>query len=341
MSTYLGWKAGPEQYEPRELLKHVVLAEQAGFDVIDVSDHFHPWSQEGQSCFTWTWLGAAAVKTERIVLGTGLTCPFLRYHPSIVAQAAATVTHFAPGRFYLGVGTGEALNEFSSVGKWPNYAKRREMMIEAIMLMRRLWDGEKVSFSGQYFETHKAKLYTPPKANIPIYVSSLVPESASTAGRYGDGLLTVGGGDPEKFRKIIEEFKRTMRKGGKEFDKAHKMVELGVAFTDDQEEIITHHKKFWAGAAVPAVYNQRIYSPEMIEKNGSVVGSEYLARNILISSDPEDHIEMVKNYLDLGFTDIIFHYTGPNQEKFLEDYGREVLPLIRETVEVPMQKDYF
>jgi len=340
MKVQLGWKAGPEQYPPVELLKYAITAEIAGFDAIDVSDHFHPWSEQGQSSFTWSWLGAVAVKTERIILGTGLTCPFLRYHPAIIAQAAATITHFAQDRFYLGVGTGEALNEYSSTGCWPPYRTRKEMMIESIKLIRKLWSGEKVSFEGKYFQTRKAKLYTRPKNEIPIYISSLVPNSASTAGKYGDGLLTVGGDDLEKAKKILETFENFIHTEGKETGNIPKMIELGVAFTDNEEEVIKYRKRFWAGASIPAVYNQKIYTPEMTEKNGEVVGSEYLKKQMLISSDPEDHVEFALKYLDIGFTHLIFHYSGPDEEDFLKQYGREVLPLIRENYEIPIQKNF-
>src|SRR5689334_13266254 len=130
----LGWKAGSEQYPPLELLDYAVAAERAGFDSVDVSDHFHPWSDDGQACFTWTWLGAAAVKTSRVALGTGLTCPILRYHPAVIAQAAATLGAMAPGRAYLAVGTGEALNEYAATGEWPEYVERQRMLAEAIAL---------------------------------------------------------------------------------------------------------------------------------------------------------------------------------------------------------------
>jgi coenzyme F420-dependent glucose-6-phosphate dehydrogenase len=134
----LGWKAGTEQYPPGELLDYAVTAEAVGFDSIDVSDHFHPWAEKGQACFVWSWLGAAAAKTKSIILGTGITCPILRYHPSIIAHAAATMACLAPKRFFLGVGTGEALNEYSSTGQWPDYGVRRAQLREAIELMRAL-----------------------------------------------------------------------------------------------------------------------------------------------------------------------------------------------------------
>jgi coenzyme F420-dependent glucose-6-phosphate dehydrogenase len=136
--AHLGWKAGPEQYPPLELLDDAIAAERAGFDWLDVSDHFHPWSEDGQAGFSWTWLGAAAVKTNTLVLATGVTCPFLRYHPAVIAQAAATLGAMAPGRAYLGLGTGEALNEYAATGRWPDYPERQAMLAEAVALMREL-----------------------------------------------------------------------------------------------------------------------------------------------------------------------------------------------------------
>jgi coenzyme F420-dependent glucose-6-phosphate dehydrogenase len=149
-----GWKAGAEQYAPQDLLDYAIAAEQAGFDSLDVSDHFHPWAEKGQACFVWSWLGAVAARTKSITIGTGVTCPILRYHPSIVAQAAATVACLAPGRVYVGVGTGEALNEYSACGRWPEYQERQEQLGEAIELMRELWEGEPVSHHGGFYETH-------------------------------------------------------------------------------------------------------------------------------------------------------------------------------------------
>ena len=182
----LGWKAGTEQYPPEELLDYAVAAEKADFDSIDASDHFHPWAERGQACFVWSWLGAVAAKATRIILGTGITCPTLRYHPAIVAQAAATMACLAPKRFYLGVGTGEALNEYSATGQWPAYNVRRAQLGEAIDLIRRLWTGEKITHRGVYYQTRQAKLYTRPSEPIPLYISSMVPNSARFAGEHGD-----------------------------------------------------------------------------------------------------------------------------------------------------------
>jgi G6PDH family F420-dependent oxidoreductase len=210
----LGWKAGTEQFPPDQLLDFATAAEEAGFDSIDASDHFHPWAESGQACFVWTWLGALAAKTNKITFGTGITCPILRYHPAVVAQAAATVAALAPERFFLGVGTGEALNEYSAVGQWPGYNIRRRQLGEAIELIRKLWSGEKITHRGEYYQTRDAKLYTLPGQPISIYISTMVPASARFAGKYGDGLITVGGEDPRHlswhFRKL-----RFRRYGGR------------------------------------------------------------------------------------------------------------------------------
>jgi coenzyme F420-dependent glucose-6-phosphate dehydrogenase len=210
----LGWKAGAEQYPPDELLDYAVAAEQAGFDSISASDHFHPWAEKGQASFVWSWLGAVAARTKTITIGTGLTCPILRYHPAVIAQAAATMSCLAPNRFFLGVGTGEALNEYAVTGQWPEYYDRRAALEEAIALIRALWSGEKVTHRGVYYETRKAKLYSGPKGSIPIFISSMVPNSARFAGQHGDGLMTAGG-ERDSQRDILENFASGAKEAGK------------------------------------------------------------------------------------------------------------------------------
>lgn len=325
----LGWKAGTEQYSPDELLDYAVAAEEAGFESLDASDHFHPWSEQGQACFVWSWLGAVAARTSRLTLGTGLTCPILRYHPAIIAQAAATMAVLAPERFYLGVGTGEALNEYSAVGAWPDYRTRQAQMIEAIELMRALWSGEEVTHDGPYYRTRRAKLYTRPKRPIPIFISSLVAGSAHVAGQYGDGLLTVGGEEPELYREMLRNFEEGARESGKDPATLPRMIELGVAYTDDEEEAITCRKTYWAGSAVPAMYTERLYTPAMSEANGKVVGTETIKQSVCISADPAEHVRMAQRYIELGFNRLIFHCGGPDQRAFIEAYGREVLPQLR------------
>jgi coenzyme F420-dependent glucose-6-phosphate dehydrogenase len=325
----LGWKAGPEQYQPTELLDYVMAAENAGFETVDISDHFHPWSEQGHACFTWAWLGAAAVKTNRIELGPGVTCPILRYHPTVIAQAAATIDNFAPGRTYLAVGTGEALNEYAATGSWPDYLERQAMMLEAIQLIRALWTGGEVTFDGTYYAARKAKLYTPPTSRIPLYVSSLVPESAGFAGMYGDGLITVAN-DPDTTKQIVENFENGAREMGKDPSTMPRLIEVNVAYTDDKDAAVRCFNEYWAGAMVPAMFNQNIYTPKMSEMNGSVVGKDTLLKKLCMSGNPDDHVKFAQQYIDMGFTHLYFHSAGPDQRDFIVGYGKDVLPRIKQ-----------
>jgi coenzyme F420-dependent glucose-6-phosphate dehydrogenase len=319
----LGWKAGTEQYPPDELLEYAVAAEEAGFDAVEASDHFHPWAEAGQACFVWTWLGAVAAKTKRITLGTGVTCPILRYHPAVVAQAAATLAWLAPKRFFLGVGTGEALNEYSATGQWPEYGTRRSQLKEAIELMRALWSGETITHKGDFYQTRKAKLYTCPRESIPLYVSTMVPNSAAFAGKYGDGLITVGGEEPNLYKKILETFSSAAKEAGKDPAKTPRMIELAVDYTADEAKAIECRRAYWAGTFVPALFTEKIYTPAMSEQNGSVVGSDTIREAACISANPEEHIKLAQRYIDLG--SIISSSTRP---------GRISAPSLKSTVKM-------
>ncbi len=333
--TRIGWKAGPEQFSPQELLECAVVAEDAGFETIDVSDHFHPWSEVGEACFTWTWLGAAAARTRSIRMGPGVTCPILRYHPSVIAQAAATVGVLAPGRAYLAVGTGEALNDYASTGEWPSYTERQARLEEAIDLIRQLWSGDEVTFEGQYYRTQSAKLFTRPDQPIPLYVSSIVPQSASFAGRVGDGLITVGGQEPEVYKRLIAQFEEGARAAGKDVPTMPRAIELNFEYVErpeDEDAAIQNHLKYWAGAYVPALYDQKIYTPAMAAQNGAVVGPDTLRKKGCISADPEQHARFIQRHIDLGFTEIYVHSAAQDQRGFLRRFGRDVLPRVREGV---------
>lgn len=325
-----GWKAGTEQYPPTELLDYAIKAEAAGFDLIDVSDHFQPWSELGQASFTWTWLGAVAARTSRIQIGPGVTCPTLRYHPAIVAQAAATLAAMAPERAFLGVGTGEALNEYAATAHWPGYSERRHRLAEAIDLIRALWTGDEISFAGTFYQTRRARLYTRPAGQVPIYISTLVPESAAFAGAHGDGMITAGGKPPQVYRQIIEQFEAGARQAGKDPAGMPRLIELRVAYTDDAKAAIQAQQQYWAGTYIPALYDQKIYTPKMSQENGMIVGQDTIRQATCISTNPDDHVRFTQQYLDLGFDRIIFHSAGPDIPAFLEAYGRDVLPRLRQ-----------
>lgn len=320
-----GWKAGAEQFSPADLLSYAEQAEQAGFDLIDISDHFHPWSEAGQASFAWTWLGAAAARTSHITLGTGVTCPILRYHPAIIAQAAATLSCLAPGRVYLGLGTGEALNEYASTGMWPGYNERQARMREAIELIRELWTGEEVTHRGKYYQTHKARLYTRPAKPIPIYISALVPQSAHFAGKYGDGLFSVGGKPLDLYRQMFQNFEQGAREAGKDPARMPKLIELNVEYEQDIDQALTNHLKYWAGTYVPALFDQKIYSPKMSEENGQIVTPEALKKAGCVSSKAEDHRRFSRQFIELGFDHLIFHSARQDQRAFIEAYSRDVV----------------
>jgi len=334
----LGWKAGTEQYPPNELLDYAILADQVGFDSLDVSDHFNPWSEDGQAAFSWTWLGAVAARTQRIRLGTGVTCPILRYHPSVIAQAAATLAVMSSDRAYLALGTGEALNEYAAMGEWPEYNERQDRMAEAIELIRLLWTGDEITFEGMYYATRKARLYTRPETSPPLYVSSLVPESAAFAGTYGDGLWTVGGQPPELYQQMFAQFEQSAREAGKDPATMPRSIELNVAYTDDADGAIRDMQTYWAGTFIPALFDQKIYTPALSAKNGAVVGPDTIKKQMVISTNPDEHVAFAQKYLDMGFTDLYFHTAGPDQRAFLEGYGREVLPRLRQRGQQRQQK---
>lgn len=327
-----GWKAAPEQFGPTELLDQVVAAEKAGFESVDVSDHFHPWAEAGQAAFAWTWLGAAAARTQRIGLGPGVTSPILRYHPAVLAQATATLAVLAPGRTYFAVGTGEAINDMAAMGEWPDYDERQERMGEAIELIRALWTGDQVTWEGEFFQTRGARLYTRPQnEQIPLYISSLVPNSARFAGVYGDGLFTVGGKQPDEYKEIFEAFDDGARSAGKNPADLPRLIEINVNYTDDKPGIVEIYKKYWAATMIPALFTESIYTPAQAEKNGEPVGEEAILEKMCLSANPREQAEFVEEYLQMGFTHIFFHSVQAEQEEFLSRYGAEVLPLLRES----------
>lgn len=221
------------------------------------------------------------------------------------------------------------MNEYSAAGQWPSYAARRRQLGEAIDLIRELWSGEKITHKGEFYQTRQAKLYTLPEAPIPIYISSMVPASATFAGQYGDALITVGGEERETYEEMFKNFAAGAEAAGRKGD-APKMIEIAVEFTDDPDKAIEERKKYWAGTFVPALFTEKIYTPEMSEKNGTVVGPDVVKQSVCISADPEEHVKLARRYMDMGFDHLIFHAATADQESFLENYVREVLPRLRE-----------
>src|SRR5262249_24880173 len=207
---------GHEQFQPETMLEHAVQAETAGFDALTVSDHFHPWVDDASACgFAWTWLGALAVRTRQVRIATAVTCPLFHYHPGLVAQAAATVSRLSGGRFALGVGTGEGINERPLGWEFPGYKERAARMVEAIEIMRRLLAGDKVDFQGTYYRTQAARLYCPPVRHVPIWMSAGGPQSATLAGRHADGLILSAKAPAEAQEQVVDPFRRAAEAAGR------------------------------------------------------------------------------------------------------------------------------
>ncbi len=332
MPVKIGYKALLEVHEPNNLLSYVELAEKLGFDSAWVDDHFHPWAHTGaQGSFTWTWMSSAAERTNRIVFGTSVTAPTFRYHPAIVAQAFATMEYMYPNRFFLGVGTGEALNETPLGFKWPSPRQRVEMLEEALIIERRLWTERFVNFEGKYYHLKKANLYTKPKNPPKIYVAVGGPKMAEVAGRLGDGIILDSGlllYDPEKLRNLLQIFNKTAEKEGKDPESLAKAAELMISY-DDNHEVAIKSCRFWTGCMLPLYPKYDIYDPREIEALGAFVGKERVERRFLLGNDTEEHLEKIQKYIDFGFNNIIFLNSGPNEKKFIEIYGEKILPRLR------------
>ena len=325
----IGYQMSLEQFQPDIALNHAVIAEQCGFESIWASDHFMPWYHtNASSAFAWSWIGAAAQATKKIKFGTGLTCPTFRYNPGIVAQAFATLDYMFNGRIFLAIGTGEALNEVPLGYEWPQHGERLRRLEEANQVIRKLWSGELVSFKGNYFKLKKAKLYTPPKTRIPIFIAALGPNAAEFAGRDGDGLLTITNPDDAYFDLIFSAAKRGLKSSGKEWDKFEKHVELQVSFDEDYDKAVQSVRP-WAGNVMPIFFNLGVYDPRVIEDHGKFVGNDELAKIWVIATSAEPIIKGIERYAKLGFTGLHITSSSPSQEKFMQLYKREILPSIK------------
>jgi len=328
----LGYKASTEQFPPNDLLDYTVEAENAGFDSVDASDHFHPWRNDGVHCsFVWTWLGAAAARTKKIHLGTGVTCPTIRYNPAVVAEMAATMGVMFPERFWLGLGTGEALNEAATTGYWPEYPERRERLIEAVEIIRGLFDGEHLTYRGRYYETKDAHLYDLPRQRVPIFIAASGKDSAAIAGRYGDGWITTGGASgPERDRKeLIPALEASAKREGRDPAKIMRAVEIAVVYANDKQEGL-RQARLWASGEFPAAHKYGYYDPRDMQKFGSYVSDQTLEGHWFISGDPDAHVQLAEKYLQAGFTHLFFHSPGQQQREFIQFYGQQVLPRLRQ-----------
>jgi coenzyme F420-dependent glucose-6-phosphate dehydrogenase len=328
----LGYKASAEQFGPRELLDFAVVAEEAGFDSVVVSDHFQPWRHHGgHSPFSFAWLAAVGERTSRVKLGTSVVTPTFRYHPSIVAQAMGTLGVLFPNRVLLGVGTGESLNEVPSIGvKWPPFKERFGRVKEAVTLMEQLWSEERVTFEGEYYQTEKATVYDKPKQPIPLYIAGSGASAARLAGRVANGFICTSGKAPELYSEtLIPAVKDGASKAGRDMRNIELMIEMKVSYDHDHERAMAD-TKHWAALALTPEQKAGVEDPIEMERLADALPVEQAASRWIVSTDPDEHISHIKPYLDLGFTHLVFHAPGTDQERFLRLYGEEVLPKLRE-----------
>jgi coenzyme F420-dependent glucose-6-phosphate dehydrogenase len=327
----LGYKASAEQFAPAKLLEFGILAEQAGFDSCFVSDHFQPWKHtDGHAPNSLVWLGALGARTQRLILGSSVLTPTFRYHPSIVAQAFGTMGSMFPGRVILGIGTGEGLNEVPSTGApWPEFKERFARMREAVQLMRKLWTEERVTCEGEYYQTEKATIYDRPEQPVPIYVAAAGGLVAKYAGRGGDGFICTSGKKTELYTEtLLPNLAAGLEAAGKPKPGYEKMIEVKVSFDTDKRRAL-EDTRLWAALALSAEEKMSIEDPVEMERLADALPLERAASRWIVSDDPEEQVERIKFYLDLGFTHLVFHAPGQDQARFLALYGERVLPLLR------------
>jgi coenzyme F420-dependent glucose-6-phosphate dehydrogenase len=312
----LGYAISSEEHRPLDLVRNAARAEEAGFGFALVSDHFHPWiDRQGQSPFVWSVLGGIATSTERLVVGTGVTCPILRIHPAIVAQAAATAASMLPGRFFLGVGTGENLNEHVLGQRWPATHVRREMLEEAVAVMRLLWEGRLTSHRGTHFTVENARIYTLPEEPVDVLVAAGGPEAAELAGRIGDGLI---GTAPDET--IVAAFDAA---GGAA--KA-RYAQATVCWAEREQDARRTALEWWPNAALKGPLGQELPLPSHIEEAAGMVTEDEIASVVVCGPDVDSHVELVEKYVAAGYTHVYVHQVGPDQAGFLEFYASEILP---------------
>ena len=327
----LGYKASAEQFGPRELLDFSVLAEEVGFDSVMVSDHFQPWRHTGgHAPYSLAWLAALGERTERVTIGTSVATPTFRYHPAIVAQAFGTLALLNPGRVLLGVGTGESLNEVPATGmEWPKFKERFGRLRESIELMRRLWTEDRVSFEGEYYKTANATIYDRPDEPVPIYIAAAGPTASRLAGRVADGFICTSGKAPELYSDtLMPNIQLGLDKSGRAMSDIEKTIEMKVSFDTDIERArqdTTH----WAALALSPEEKMGVEDPLAMEQLADALPVERAASRWIVSDDPDEHIEQIAPYVELGFSHLVFHAPGPDQERFLRLYSKDVLPRLR------------
>jgi coenzyme F420-dependent glucose-6-phosphate dehydrogenase len=327
----IGYKASAEQFGPRELLGFACLAERLGYDSVFMSDHFQPWRHHGgHAPFSLAWLGALGASTSRILMGTSVLTPTFRYHPSIIAQAFATLGSLFPGRIVLGAGTGESLNEIPATAlAWPEPRERTRRFREALTLIERLWREERVTFQGEYYRTDRATIYDRPAESVPIYIAAAGPVIAKLAGARAAGFICTSGKSLELYREtLLPALAAGLAEAHRPDDAIDRMIELKVSFDTDRERAMrdTHH---WAALALSAQEKVDVEDPIEMERRADALPVERAASRWIVSSDPREQVERIAPYVEMGFRHLVLHAPGPDQARFLTLYAEQVVPLLR------------
>ena len=332
MAVRIGYKASAEQFDPVTLLGFAVEAERCGLEIVAISDHFQPWRHTGgHSPAALPWLAAAGQRTERALLGTSVLTPTLRYHPSVVAQAFATLGCLTPGRVFLGVGTGEAMNETPVTGgEFPGRKERRLRLAEAIQLIRLLWSEERVDFAGDFYRTQQATIYDRPDEPVPIFIAASGPLAAKLAGRMGDGFICTSGKDEALYDELLAKLAEGAEAAGRDPATIRRMIEVKVSYDRDRELAFTNTHP-WAALALKPEQKEGIDDPLEMERVADANVDQAPSR-FICSADPDEVVERIAAYAALGFEDLVLHAPGPDQTRFLEQFGEDVLPRLRDRV---------
>jgi coenzyme F420-dependent glucose-6-phosphate dehydrogenase len=329
MSVRIGYKAPAEQFGPRQLLEFAREAESHGLEIVAVSDHFQPWRHRGgHSPAAMPWLAAVGQATNTALLGTSVLTPTLRYHPSVVAQSFATLASLSPGRVFLGIGSGEAMNETPATGReFPGRKERRLRLAEAVELIRLLWSGERVDFAGDYYGVARATIYDRPESPVPVYLAASGPLAAKLAGRVGDGFICTSGKDPELYRKLLDAMIDGARAAGRDPSRVRRMIEIKVSY--DRDPGYAHEAcRWWAALALSPEQKEGVEDPLEMERLADE-NAEKAHTRFIVSSDPAEVIARIGGYLELGFEDLVLHAPGPDQSRFIEQFSEDILPALR------------
>ncbi|WP_432488686.1 glucose-6-phosphate dehydrogenase (coenzyme-F420) [Kineococcus sp. SYSU DK018] len=326
----LGYKASAEQFDPAQLADFAVQAEEAGLDSVWISDHFQPWRHvDGHAPSALTWLPWVAAKTSRVQLGTSVLTPTLRYNPAVIAQAFATLGCLAPGRVILGIGTGEALNETAVGVHFPEARERFARLREAVRLIRALWTDERVTFDGEFYRLQEATVYDRPTQPVPIYVAGGGPGVTKYAGRAGDGYICTSGKGMDLYREtLLPALEEGLVAAGREASAIDRTIEIKLSFDEDPARAL-ENTRFWAPLSLSPEQKASVHDPVEMARLADQLPIEQVARRWIVASEPEQVAAAVQEYVDAGFTHLVFHAPGHDQARFLSQFTADVVPLLR------------